>query len=77
MKTISQGEFQVHLKRLSKAWLAGVLLLATPVFAGTILPGNGSGSPGRTDWNIPAHRRQRSTRAMFRLAGVWASPHLL
>jgi hypothetical protein len=44
----------VHLKRLSKAWLAGVLLLATPVFAGTILPGNGSGSPGRTDWNIPA-----------------------
>jgi hypothetical protein len=53
MKTKSQGEFQVHLNRLSKAWLAGVLLLATPVFAGTILPGHGSGSPGRTDWNVP------------------------
>jgi hypothetical protein len=48
------GEFQMHLKRLSKDWLAGVLLLATPVFAGTILPGHGSGSPGRTDWNVPA-----------------------
>jgi hypothetical protein len=53
MKTKSQGESQVHLNRFSKSWLASVLLLATPVFAGTILPGNGSGSPGRTDWNVP------------------------
>lgn len=43
----------MHLKRLSKAWLAGLLLLATPVFADPILPGNGPGSSGLTGWNIP------------------------
>ena len=43
----------MHLQCFSKAWLAGVLLLATPVFAGTILPDDGSGSSGLTAWNVP------------------------
>jgi len=45
------GEFKVHPKRLSKARLAGLLLLVAPVFAGTILPYNGSGFSGLTAWN--------------------------
>lgn len=47
------GESKVHLESLSNAWLAGVLLLATPVFAGTILPDTGFGSTGLTGWNLP------------------------